>query len=113
MIPSKVEFQLGDSPNLDDAPDLRKALFFPMGEVDLSNNKENGYKGRQMQTIEISTAGASFPAKGLFLKLLLKKNHLVKRNEYNQVALMGLNVIGYPDGGASDREEQRAVHSNF
>lgn len=62
-----------------------------MGEVPLENNKKIHFKGRQMQTIEVDGFN-----KGVFLKFLLKKNHLNRYNEYNQVGLMGLNVIGTP-----------------
>ncbi|XP_059087366.1 centrosomal protein of 104 kDa-like [Tigriopus californicus] len=95
LIPSAIEIQLGDmmpNPKHPDAPpDHKRCLFASLGEVALESNKKINFKGRQMQTIEVDGFN-----KGLFLKLLLKKNHLNRYNEYNQVSLMGLNVIGTP-----------------
>jgi hypothetical protein len=84
MIPSSTEIHLGDmaDPN-DDAPDVRKAMFLEVGRVDWNNNKENKFRGRQMQTVELSAAAM----KARFVKLVIKKNHINRFNEYNQVCI--------------------------
>ena len=83
MIPSSTDVLLGDvsDPN-EDAADLRKASFIEVGRVDWNSNKENRFKGRQLQTVELSNGAAM---KVNFVKLIIKKNHINRYNEYNQV----------------------------
>ena len=82
MIPSSTEIHLGDTtdPN-DDAPDVRKAMFMEVGRVEWNDNKENRFKGRQLQTVELA-AGAAMRVN--FVKFIIKKNHINRYNEYNQ-----------------------------
>ena len=82
MIPSSTEIHLGDTtdPN-DDAPDVRKAMFMEVGRVEWNDNKENRFKGRQLQTVELA-AGAAMKVN--FVKFIIKKNHINRYNEYNQ-----------------------------
>ncbi len=96
MIPSSTIIHLGDvgDPN-DDAPDFRKALYMEVGRVDWNNNKENRFRGRQLQTVEL--AGAAMKAR--FIRLTVKKNHINRYNEYNQVSFIGINVLGTPPEG--------------
>ena len=85
MIPSSTEVHLGDTldPN-DDAPDVRKAMFMEVGRVDWNDNKENRFKGRQLQTVELA-AGAAMKVN--FVKFVIKKNHINRFNEYNQARM--------------------------
>ena len=73
MIPSSAEIFLGDVPNKDEAAaDPSRVMYMSLGSVSWSNNKDFGFKGRQMQTVEF--AGGT--PRGLFVKLVLKKNHI-------------------------------------
>ena len=83
MIPSSTDILVGDvsDPN-EDAPDLRKAMFIEVGRVDWNSNNENRLKGRQLQTVELSNGAAM---KVYFVKFVIKKNHINRYNEYNQV----------------------------
>jgi hypothetical protein len=106
MVSSSVELHLGDTP--DSSANLKKAMFLKLGEVAWASNKaETNYAGRflkspknleigrlssigrQLQTIELDRG-----LRGLFLKLVLKGNHITRKNEYNQISLMGVNVLG-------------------
>jgi len=87
MVPAAMEIHIGDmatkESTLEGAPvDLRKALFQPVpGMVEFDDNtggrkQSNLAKARQMQTVEIE--GGGHAATGLFIKLILKRNHVDK-----------------------------------
>merc|ERR1719507_842905 len=68
----------------DDAPDVRRAMFMEVGRVEWNDNKENRFKGRQLQTVELA-AGAAMKVN--FVKFIIKKNHINRYNEYNQARM--------------------------
>jgi len=98
MIPSALEIHVGDVTTKDESgADLRKALFQPVsGQLEWCAEAPEAKlaKGRQMQTVEIEGGGSA--ATGCFVKLVLKRNHVNRKNQYNQISLMGVNVMGYP-----------------
>ncbi len=63
-------------------------------KVDWSENRETNFSGRQMQNIELEGGGGG--NRGLFVKLVLRRNHINRENEYNQVSILGINVMGLP-----------------
>jgi len=81
MIPSKVEFFIAKR----ESPDQFKRL----GYIYLSNNEKTGFKSRELKSVHVNT-------EGLFVRVLIHKNHLNKFNIYNQTCLMAFNVIGDP-----------------
>ncbi len=82
MVATSMEIWLGDVPDKNGPPDLKKVLFQKLGNLDWGSNREHSSSGgRQMQTVELE-GGAS---QALFVKLVLKKNHINRQNEYNQV----------------------------
>ncbi len=95
MIPSAMEVMVGDlasKPETTEGPaDLRKALFVSLGMVDWSDNKENRFAGRQMQTVDLE--GGAGGNRGLFVKLVLRRNHINRENEYNQVRFLSLLLL--------------------
>ena len=56
-------------------------------QIDFCENGQTGYVGRQLQTVEMGNDDTrkNF-VKGRFLKLVLKQNHPIKLNEFNQVS---------------------------
>ena len=54
----------------------------------MADNTQTVYKGRQLQAVEMGNDDTrkNF-VKGRFIKFILKQNHHVKLNEYNQVIL--------------------------
>ena len=63
--------------------DLRKAMFFKLGEIKPDSNKENDYTARQLQSVEVGQGARPCPV--TFVKLVLTKNYQNKKNQYNQV----------------------------
>lgn len=92
MVPSSIELFLGDDTS-EDGPDVNEAYFLKIGDVDFQNPTRSRLVGRQLQTIELQGNNL---LKASFLKIVLKHNHLNKRNEYNQVGLMGVCFYGTP-----------------
>nr|CAB3229838.1 centrosomal protein of 104 kDa [Phallusia mammillata] len=79
MIPSKIEFFVGNNPN----PDSFKRL----GYIYLSNNEKTGFKSRELKSVHVD-------AEGRYIRLVIHKNHINKFNLYNQIGIMALNAIG-------------------
>ncbi|KAK6175360.1 hypothetical protein SNE40_013841 [Patella caerulea] len=82
----KIEFYVGDVPD-GTKPSLESARYTRVGYVSFSDNENSGYKARELKSIHVD-------AHGVFLKLVLHKNHINKHNLYNQVGLIAINVIG-------------------
>jgi centrosomal protein CEP104 len=55
--------------------------------VELSSNERTEFKARELKSVHVD-------AEGLFLKLVLHKNHVNRSNLYNQVGIVAINVIG-------------------
>ncbi|XP_055864417.1 centrosomal protein of 104 kDa-like isoform X9 [Biomphalaria glabrata] len=86
LIPTKIEFFVGDVP--DGAPLLlESARYARLGYVSLSDNEKTGYKARELKSVHVDAVGH-------FLKLNIHKNHVNKHNLYNQVGIIAINVIG-------------------
>ena len=54
FIPKSISIELGDVSTDRDNPDLNKAIFMPVGDINFLNGKEKGStdRGRQLQTVE-------------------------------------------------------------
>ena len=58
--------------------------------MDFSENGHNGFKGRQLQTVEMGNDDTRKNlVKGRFLNLVFKHNHHIKLKEFNQVCDLG------------------------
>ncbi len=62
--------------------------------MEWSDNRATNFRGRQLQNIDLEGGGGGNC--GLFIKLVLRRNHINRANEYNQVSIMGINVLGEP-----------------
>ncbi|KAK7884098.1 hypothetical protein WMY93_027221 [Mugilogobius chulae] len=83
MIPSKVEFHIGDSlPNSSDTGPLRR-----LGYVSLSDNQQTSFKARELKSVHVDVIATH-------LRITLHQNHDNRHNRYNQVALVAVNVLG-------------------
>ncbi|KAJ0064723.1 hypothetical protein NL108_012655, partial [Boleophthalmus pectinirostris] len=80
MIPSRVDFHIGDS--LPTSSPLRK-----LGYVSLSDNQQTGFKARELKSVHVDAIGTH-------LRITLHQNHVNPHNRYNQVALVAINVLG-------------------
>lgn len=86
LIPTKIEFFVGDVP--DGMPVvLDNARYTRLGYVSLSDNEKTGFKARELKSVQVDAVGC-------FLKLNIHKNHINKHNLYNQVGMVAVNVIG-------------------
>jgi len=86
LIASRVEFFVGDIPP--DLPvNLQNARYTRLGYVALSDNEQTDYKARELKSVHVD-------AVGIYLKLVIHKNHVNKYNLYNQVGVIAINVIG-------------------
>ncbi|XP_015235681.1 PREDICTED: centrosomal protein of 104 kDa [Cyprinodon variegatus] len=92
MIPSKVEFYVGDcSPEA--SPPVFPGQFHRLGYVSLSDNEKTGFKARELKSVHVD-------AVGLYLRITLHRNHANRYNHYSQVALVAVNVLADSlDGG--------------
>ncbi|KAH9514057.1 hypothetical protein Btru_030100 [Bulinus truncatus] len=86
LIPTKIEFFVGDVPD-GAALSLESARYARLGYVSLSDNEKTGYKARELKSVHVDAVGH-------FLKLNIHKNHVNKHNLYNQVGIIAINVIG-------------------
>ena len=55
--------------------------------MSLSDNEKTGFKARELKSVHVD-------AIGVYLKLVIHKNHINKHNLYNQVGIIAVNVIG-------------------
>ncbi|XP_070207078.1 centrosomal protein of 104 kDa-like isoform X2 [Littorina saxatilis] len=86
LIPTKIEFFVGDVPE-GTTPLLENARYTRLGYVSLSDNEKTGFKARELKSVHVD-------AVGMFLRLNIHKNHINKHNLYNQVGIVAINVIG-------------------
>lgn len=59
-----------------------------MGFITLSSNASTAYKSRELQSVNVG------PRRGTHLKLRLGASHPNPHNNFNQVALIAVNIIG-------------------
>ncbi|RUS82487.1 hypothetical protein EGW08_009750, partial [Elysia chlorotica] len=86
LVPTKIEFFVGDIP--DGTPlTLNNARYARLGYVSLSDNEKTGFKARELKSVHVDAVGH-------FLKLNIHKNHVNKHNLYNQVGIIAINIIG-------------------
>uniref|UniRef100_A0A668AVZ9 Centrosomal protein of 104 kDa n=1 Tax=Myripristis murdjan TaxID=586833 RepID=A0A668AVZ9_9TELE len=86
LIPTKVEFHIGDTLPDASTPGLA-GHFRRLGYVCLSDNEKTGFKARELKSIHVD-------AIGLYLRITFHRNHVNRYNLYNQVALVAINVLG-------------------
>ena len=92
FIPKSISIELGDVSTDRDNPDLNKAIFMPVGDINFLNGKDKGStdRGRQLQTVEFG-GGQNNNSKDMikvtFVKFILKQNHFNRQNQYNQVRI--------------------------
>ncbi|CAH1776232.1 unnamed protein product [Owenia fusiformis] len=97
LVATKVEFYVGDVPD-GTPPTLQHARYTRLGYIELSSNEKTGFKARELKSVHVD-------AVGLFLKLVIHKNHVNKHNLYNQVGLVAINVIGDAVVNPSDPDD--------
>lgn len=66
---------------------LNEIQFTKMGYLTLNTNERSGFQARELKSVSVSVRCA-------LLKILLHKCHLNSFNQFNQVGLIALNVIG-------------------
>uniref|UniRef100_A0A3B4B522 Centrosomal protein of 104 kDa n=1 Tax=Periophthalmus magnuspinnatus TaxID=409849 RepID=A0A3B4B522_9GOBI len=72
MIPSRVDFHIGDS--LPTSSPLHK-----LGYVSLSDNQQTAFKARELKSVHVDSIGTH-------LRITLHENHANPHNRYNQVS---------------------------
>uniref|UniRef100_A0A668AL28 Centrosomal protein of 104 kDa n=1 Tax=Myripristis murdjan TaxID=586833 RepID=A0A668AL28_9TELE len=77
LIPTKVEFHIGDTLPDASTPGLA-GHFRRLGYVCLSDNEKTGFKARELKSIHVD-------AIGLYLRITFHRNHVNRYNLYNQV----------------------------
>jgi centrosomal protein CEP104 len=55
--------------------------------VELSSNERTEFRARELKSVHVD-------AEGTFLKLVLHKNFVNKLNQFNQVGIVAINIIG-------------------
>ncbi|XP_068607366.1 centrosomal protein of 104 kDa [Brachionichthys hirsutus] len=95
LIPSKVEFHIGDTFH-ESSPSAFPGHFHRLGYVPLWDNKKTGFKARELKSINVDAIGT-------YLKITFYSNHVNQYNHHNQVAVVAINVLGDSlDGSALD-----------
>ncbi|XP_064642037.1 centrosomal protein of 104 kDa-like isoform X2 [Lineus longissimus] len=97
LIPTKIEFYVGDVPD-GTGMNLQNARYTRLGYVSVSDNEKTGYKARELKSVHVD-------AMGVYLKLVIHKNHVNKHNLYNQVGVIAINVIGDSLDKNNDNDE--------
>uniref|UniRef100_A0A8C2JXS2 Centrosomal protein of 104 kDa n=1 Tax=Cyprinus carpio TaxID=7962 RepID=A0A8C2JXS2_CYPCA len=91
LIPSKIEFHIGDRLPESNSPQQTHSLH-RLGYVSLSDNEKTGFRARELKSVHVDAFGS-------YLKLTFHRNHVNQYNIYNQVALVALNILGDPVDG--------------
>uniref|UniRef100_A0A671K4Q6 Centrosomal protein of 104 kDa n=1 Tax=Sinocyclocheilus anshuiensis TaxID=1608454 RepID=A0A671K4Q6_9TELE len=91
LIPSKIEFHIGDRLPESSSPQQTHNLH-RLGYVSLSDNEKTGFRARELKSVHVDAVGS-------YLKLTFHRNHVNQYNSYNQVALVALNILGDPVDG--------------
>uniref|UniRef100_A0A673GRU5 Centrosomal protein of 104 kDa n=1 Tax=Sinocyclocheilus rhinocerous TaxID=307959 RepID=A0A673GRU5_9TELE len=91
LIPSKIEFHIGDRLPESSSPQQTHSLH-RLGYVSLSDNEKTGFRARELKSVHVDAVGS-------YLKLTFHRNHVNQYNIYNQVALVALNILGDPVDG--------------
>uniref|UniRef100_A0A8C1YA12 Centrosomal protein of 104 kDa n=1 Tax=Cyprinus carpio TaxID=7962 RepID=A0A8C1YA12_CYPCA len=91
LIPSKIEFHIGDRLPESNSPQQTHSLH-RLGYVSLSDNEKTGFRARELKSVHVDAVGS-------YLKLTFHRNHVNQYNIYNQVALVALNILGDPVDG--------------
>nr|XP_055024570.1 centrosomal protein of 104 kDa [Misgurnus anguillicaudatus] len=92
LIPSKIEFHIGDRLPDPSSPQHTQCLH-RLGYVSLSDNEKTGFRARELKSVHVNAVGT-------YLKLIFHRNHVNQYNVYNQVALVALNILGDPVDGS-------------
>ncbi|XP_019205505.1 centrosomal protein of 104 kDa isoform X3 [Oreochromis niloticus] len=86
MIPTKVEFYIGDTPPETSSPGFPGQLR-RLGYVSLSDNEKTGFKARELKSVYVDAIGT-------YLRITFHRNYGNRYNHYNQVGLVAINVLG-------------------
>ncbi|XP_058498819.1 centrosomal protein of 104 kDa isoform X1 [Solea solea] len=86
LIPSKVEFHIGDTIPETSSPGFPGQLR-RLGYVSLSDNEKTDFKARELKSVHVDAIGT-------YLRITFHKNHINGYNHHNQVALVAINVLG-------------------
>merc|ERR1712176_949462 len=86
-IASKVELFIGKS-KTPGSSSLRDCTFTRLGYVQLASNEGANFQARELKSVGLNKDG-------VFVKMLVHKNHCNKLNIYNQVCIVAVNIIGY------------------
>ncbi|XP_023812046.1 centrosomal protein of 104 kDa isoform X4 [Oryzias latipes] len=84
LIPTKVEFHVGDVGPEDGSSELQLRR---LGYVSLSDNEKTGFQARELKSVHVDAVGT-------FLKVSLYRNHVNRLNHYSQVSLVAINILG-------------------
>ncbi|KAG0724929.1 Centrosomal protein [Chionoecetes opilio] len=96
LISEKIELHIADiNPDREERDkeeeeeevSIHRANFTLLGHLKLSDNTHSNFKARELKSVSLQSTA-------VYLKLTLHKNHVNKLNLYNQVGLIGVNVIG-------------------
>ncbi|KAM9856110.1 centrosomal protein of 104 kDa [Aulostomus maculatus] len=86
LIPTKVEFHIGDGPPESSTPGFLGPLH-RLGYVFLSDNEKTGFKARELKSVHVDAIGR-------YLRVTFHRNHVNRYNRYDQVALVAINILG-------------------
>jgi len=102
-VATELEIHLGEVPKKT-TRDKKNALFMKLGTLSNESSRDFDFKARQLMSVEVENGGKSLPVS--FIKLVLYKNFQNKKNQYNQVGLTAINILGtYENDNATQVDE--------
>lgn len=90
-IANTIELHAGVSPSITDHDDTH-ASYTRLGYLSLDSNEGSGFKARELKSVYVN-------ARGNFLKLTIKKCYANQINQFNQVGIIAINVVGTQSTG--------------
>lgn len=95
-----IEIYAGVSPSLSSTDD-RDVSYTRLGYLSLDSNERSGFKARELKSVYVN-------ARGNFLRLTIKKCHVNAINQFNQVGIIAINVVGTKVAGTETSAAQIA-----
>ena len=90
-MPTSIAISIGSDPKDPENPDLKNRQMLHVGDLNFTDPNSGVLQGRQFQTIEFQ---GNDKLKVNFVMLSLKHNYMHKKNDLNQVSLMGISIHG-------------------
>ncbi|CAL8106994.1 unnamed protein product [Calicophoron daubneyi] len=105
LIASKIEFYIGEAPE-DDVNHFENAKYTKLGYVVLSDNLNTDFRVRELKSVHVDASGS-------FVRLLLHKSYANRLNNYDQVGIIAINLLGiFTDKSNNEKATGSLIQKN-